>query len=176
MKPTIIYKQRGVMLLEALIGILIFSLGVLALVGMQAAALRGVADARYRTQAASFADQILQQITLNATRDATTTNINQSSIAGFAYQASGSNCAYSGGTSDSTGIISSWASQITNTLPYIHANQDGAPAYSDAEKKAMQQVSVSQPDTDTNQVTVTVCWQGPEDAAPRKHTLTSYIN
>ena len=35
-------SQSGIMLLEALIAILIFSMGVLGLVGMQAAAVNGV--------------------------------------------------------------------------------------------------------------------------------------
>ena len=52
-------KQEGVMLLEALIGILIFSLGVLALVAMQAVSISSVSNARYRTEAAFLANDIL---------------------------------------------------------------------------------------------------------------------
>jgi type IV pilus assembly protein PilV len=52
-------KQEGVMLLEALLGILIFSLGVLALVAMQAVSVSTVSNARYRTEAAFLANDIL---------------------------------------------------------------------------------------------------------------------
>jgi type IV pilus assembly protein PilV len=54
--------QQGVVLLEALIGILIFSLGILALVAMQAVSVSTVSNARYRTEAAFLANEIISQI------------------------------------------------------------------------------------------------------------------
>src|SRR5262245_61695016 len=51
-------SQAGVMLIEALIGILIFSIGILALLGMQGSAMKNTADARYRSEAAYFASQV----------------------------------------------------------------------------------------------------------------------
>ena len=55
-------KQQGVMLIEALIGILIFSIGILALIGMQATAIKNTTDARYRSEAAFLANQIIGQM------------------------------------------------------------------------------------------------------------------
>jgi type IV pilus assembly protein PilV len=52
-------KQSGVMLLEALIAIFIFSLGILAVVGMQAIAAKQVSDAQYRSQASLLANQLI---------------------------------------------------------------------------------------------------------------------
>ena len=57
-KPS---SQQGVILLEALIGILIFSLGVLALVAMQAISVSTVSNARYRTEAAFLANEIMAE-------------------------------------------------------------------------------------------------------------------
>jgi type IV pilus assembly protein PilV len=57
-----ISSQQGVVLLEALIGILIFSLGVLALVAMQAVSVSNVSNARYRTEAAFLANEIISEI------------------------------------------------------------------------------------------------------------------
>lgn len=54
MKP-----QSGVVLIEALIGILIFSIGILALIGMQATAIRNTADARYRSEASFLATEVI---------------------------------------------------------------------------------------------------------------------
>ena len=51
--------QRGVVLLESLIAILIFSLGILALVGLQAAMITNTSDARYRAEANYIAQQHL---------------------------------------------------------------------------------------------------------------------
>lgn len=46
-------------LLEGLIAILIFSLGVLAIVGMQAMAVKQVTDARYRSEAGLLVNELL---------------------------------------------------------------------------------------------------------------------
>lgn len=49
--------QQGVVLLEALVAILLFSMGVLALVGLQAAMVKNTSDANYRAQASFIAQQ-----------------------------------------------------------------------------------------------------------------------
>jgi len=54
-----------VVLIEALLGILIFSIGILALIGMQSVAVKNTIDARYRTEAAYLAKGILNQIQLD---------------------------------------------------------------------------------------------------------------
>lgn len=50
-------KQQGVMLLEALISILIFSIGILAIIGLQAASIKMSSDAKYRSDASLLAGQ-----------------------------------------------------------------------------------------------------------------------
>jgi type IV pilus assembly protein PilV len=57
--------QSGVMLIEALIGILIFSIGILALLGMQATAMRATIDAKYRSEAAFLANEIIGVMWVN---------------------------------------------------------------------------------------------------------------
>ena len=59
-------RQSGVALLEVLIAILIFSIGILAVVGMQAAAVKNVADSKYRSEAAFLADRLLSQMWTDA--------------------------------------------------------------------------------------------------------------
>ena len=49
--------QEGVVLLEAMIAILIFSVGVLAIVGLQGAMLRNTSDSKYRADASYIAQQ-----------------------------------------------------------------------------------------------------------------------
>jgi type IV pilus assembly protein PilV len=51
--------QQGVVLLESLIAILIFSMGILALAGLQAAMIANTTDARYRAEANYIAQQRL---------------------------------------------------------------------------------------------------------------------
>ena len=57
--------QRGVVLIEALLGILIFSIGILALIGMQSVAVKNTTDARYRAEAAFLGNAILSQMRLD---------------------------------------------------------------------------------------------------------------
>jgi type IV pilus assembly protein PilV len=59
MRTSTAAKQEGVMLIEALIGILIFSIGILALLGMQATAMRATIDAKYRSEASFLANEII---------------------------------------------------------------------------------------------------------------------
>ena len=54
--------QRGVMLLEALISIAIFSIAVLGLIGLQSAAIKNANEARQRAVAAFYANQIVGQM------------------------------------------------------------------------------------------------------------------
>lgn len=54
--------QAGIMLLETLIGLLIFAIGVLGLLGMQATAMKVTADSKYRAEATMYADQLINQM------------------------------------------------------------------------------------------------------------------
>jgi len=58
--------QQGVVLLESMIAILIFSMGILALVGLQTAMVKNTSDAKYRSEAAFVAQQKLGEIWTNA--------------------------------------------------------------------------------------------------------------
>lgn len=51
-------SQRGVMLIEALVAILLFSIGIVAVMGMQAVSIEQVSQAKYRTDASYLANQI----------------------------------------------------------------------------------------------------------------------
>lgn len=59
-------RQSGAYLLEALIGILIFALGVLGIVGLQAASLRTTTDNSLRAEAVFAASQIMGQMWADA--------------------------------------------------------------------------------------------------------------
>lgn len=89
------------MLLEALIGILIFSLGILALVGMQATALRATTDARDRTEASHLASQVVGELWLD-----------RANLANYAYDGSGTPPA----------ALANWVTQVENSLPGAAAN------------------------------------------------------
>ncbi len=94
-------KQRGAMMLEALIGILIFSTGILALIGMQALAIAYSSDAKYRADASFLANQIISEMW-----------VNRGALANYAYT----------GTGTVPAVLSSWVTTVESSLP-------GASAY-----------------------------------------------
>lgn len=163
MNTTVQQCQRGVVLLEALIGILIFSLGLLSMIALQATAIAVQADTQYRIEAANRADEIMGKIILNVNR--TTPATIQTSLAAFNHLSTGAvtSCAYSGTASGNTDV-GAWVTSITTT----------AATHLPGSTAAMQQIAV---DTATfNKVTISICWQSPKDPAPRRHTIVSYIN
>jgi type IV pilus assembly protein PilV len=97
--------QRGSMLLEALIGILIFSLGVLAIVGMQAASIKNSSESKYRSDANLLANQLIGQMWAS---DRTTATLS---------------AAFQGGNgTDGAGYTSWVTNEIATALPGVAAN------------------------------------------------------
>jgi type IV pilus assembly protein PilV len=159
-------RQSGIALLEALIGILLFSLGILAMVAMQAASVNAVADAQYRIEAVNATNELLAQMWTAVDRTNATTV--QNSLLAFEHQTSGNpaDCNFSGTAAVSPGVAG-WLNHLNS------GGVGGGPLLPGA-TPAMQQVEV---DTGTsNRVTVTLCWQAPNDTTPRRHTVVAYIN
>jgi type IV pilus assembly protein PilV len=61
--------QDGSVLLEALVAILIFSFGILGLIGILAGSVRATNDARYRAEAANLANAIIGEMWATAPAD-----------------------------------------------------------------------------------------------------------
>ena len=55
-------RQGGFSLIEGLVAILIFSLGILALISMQATSIQQSSGAKYRTEASLLANQLIGQM------------------------------------------------------------------------------------------------------------------
>ncbi len=157
------HSQSGMVIIEVLIAILIFSLGVLGMVGINALAVSSQSDAQYRADANKFATDIINQMWVGVDRSTTTTL--SDSLVAFKHQASGATCAFNGDASESD-VVTHWVGTVLSPgtgLP-------GATA-------AMQQIDVA--DTGSggiNEVTVTLCWQAPTDNAVRKHVMKAVIN
>ena len=141
------------MMIEALMAILIFSLGILGMVGVNALAVSSQSDARYRTDANEYATQIINQMWLSV--DRTSGAATPASLAVFNHQTTGTNCPFSGSASGSS-LVADWAVAAAAGLP-------GATA-------AMQQVVVGSA-AEPNEVTVTLCWKAPGDVVARKHVM-----
>ena len=71
-RPLSRRAHRGVALLESLMAILIFSVGVLGLIGLQARAINFSVDSEDRNRAAMFASEIASNMWLNGSVTVTT--------------------------------------------------------------------------------------------------------
>jgi len=163
MKPTSKKSQGGMMLLEALIGILIFSIGILALVAMQARSVNVLADAQYRIEAVNLANRLLSQLWVNA--DRSNPAAMQASLLNMAHNTDGNpaDCNFGGGAAVSP-VVTAWADMING----------GAKPLLPGATAAMQQVLV---DTgNANRVIITLCWQAPGETRPSRHTVVGYVN
>ena len=60
--------QRGILLLEALIAILLISFGILGLIALWANSLKDVSEAKYRSDASFLANEMIGQLWLDRAR------------------------------------------------------------------------------------------------------------
>lgn len=154
--------QRGFFLLEALIAILIFSLGVLGMIAMGSAAIAGQTDAQVRTEAQTLADQLVGEIALNVDRTSEATIA--ASLAGFAHHPTpGGYCTFAG-PAGSASAVTTWLGRVTGAR--------GLPGAVDTR----QSIAITTGAPGWNRVMITMCWQGPNDNALRRFMTTAYVN
>lgn len=171
-------SQSGMMLIEALIAILIFSLGILGMVAMGSVAIAAQSDSQYRTEAANYANEIASRIALDV--DLSSRNpIAVTALLIYAHQpANGGYCSFAGAASGQQ-IVTDWVNRVAGvTDPKL-----GLPGSS----ITSQQITVDQtPGAGFNRVTITICWQPPSSRAstfsnmafapPHQYQLVTYIN
>jgi type IV pilus assembly protein PilV len=147
-------RQRGAVLLEAFIAILLFSMGMIALVAVQAAAIKNSADAKHRTEAAYLANQIIAQMWVDG----------PANLPSYAHNpTTGSTCTFGGAASSNANVIA-WLGDAS-TRGTVSGNLPGAGS-------ARQQISIGA----NNVVTVTVCWQNVGETAVRNYIGVAQIN
>ena len=156
-------KEGGVFLLEALIAILIFSLGILGMIAMGSAAIAGQTDAAVRTDAASLAEQLASNIALSVDRTSAATLT--ASLAAFSHNpvSTGPYCAFTPAASLSP-VVTAWLANLSGPsgLPGAGATD--------------QSIVVDTTATGYNSVLITMCWQGPHDLGKRRFMTTVYVN
>ena len=161
-------KQNGSVLIEAMVSVVIFSFGLLALISMQSAAVRSTTDAKYRADASFLANQIIGQMWGVDVDSATSLN---SFSNGVAATPANAGCP-SGGAVATAAAATAWLASVSGTLPGADNNR--------------QQITVAptvtnNPDgsTSTNVlVTVRVCWLDRSSNAGdyHNHVVTALIN
>lgn len=95
-------REGGMMLLEALLGILLFSIGILGLIGLQGVSIKNTTEARYRSEAAHLANQIIGRMWVDRTN-----------LASYALT-TGTTC-----NTGSTTALQQWLCEVEGSLPGI---------------------------------------------------------
>ena len=150
-----IKNQKGSVLLEAFIAIVLFSIGILGLVGVQAAALKNSAESKNRAEASYLANQIIGHMWAD----------NPANLASYAHNpTTGAGCNFSGGASTNANVTA-WLGTASPTPGTVAYNLPGATA-------ARQQIVVGA----GNVVTVTICWMKPGETIPHNHVSVAQIN
>lgn len=137
------------LLVEALIGIVLFAIGILGLVALQASTAKSMAEAKYRAQAGFLANQIIAAMWLDNT-----------SLQKYEHFATSENCK-SGGksselTADSSSAMSAWLAAVQKALPQASSSQ--------------QRISVK-----GSEVSVSICWKHPKATDWSHFDVTAYI-
>lgn len=148
MHQSLPHKQTGSMLLEGLISILLFSIGILAIVGLQAASIKMVGDAKYRSDASQLADQLIGQMWSNDRTVATLQSNFSSNPAGTLYI--------------------NWASSVNATLPGVSGVAANQPTVAFTTNTLTA--------TPSSIATITIYWSSPkEPVKAHKHVVVAQI-
>lgn len=152
--------EQGSVLLEALIAIVIFSVGLVGLIGIQAKAIGMSMDAKDRADAAYLSNQIVSQMWLD-----------RANIAQYAHHPDGVHAcgaASAGAASTNTKVHNgttsgSWTYQVARSLPGATEDQ--------------QQIKVTVPvGASYSQVEIAICWKRPQETTWHSHATVTNIN
>lgn len=150
MRNSSLHKQGGLILIESLMAVAIFSFGILALISMQAIAIKQASDAKLRADASYLAGQIISQMWAD-----------RANLANYRHYVNGSDCVFTGTTAASANVTT-WLGDSTKKGTVIGALPN-----------ATSQIKV---ETGTNLITVTVCWRAPQETTTHNFTSTALIS
>lgn len=142
--------QGGIIIVEVLMAVLIFSFGILGVINLQANAIKLNADSKLRSDASYLAAQIISQMW-----------IDRPNLADYIHYAGGTGCTFTGSAGTSANVTS-WVGA---------ANKPGSVLGS--LPNATSQIKV---ETGTNMVAVTVCWRAPQETQTHNFTSTALIS
>lgn len=145
--------QNGVMLLEALIAILIFSLGILGLVGMQASAVRASRDAQFRSEAGLLANELIGEMRTD----------NRDGAALVSNFASAQTCPTTPSPTDTP--FCQWINRVATVLPGVGANPPTVTVTP----------GVNGPPRTASTVTVTVRWMAPNETTAHSYRVVVQV-
>jgi type IV pilus assembly protein PilV len=153
-------KQAGSMLLEGLISILLFSIGILAIVGLQAASIKMVGDAKYRSDASLLSDQLIGQMWSHAQGTPCTPGFAGTGTPGLQQSDFSSNPAGP--------LYTNWVNSVNASLPGVSGVTANQPTVTFTTNALTC--------TPSSIATITIYWNSPnEPAQAHKHVVVAEI-
>lgn len=143
--------QSGFGLLEQLVTLLVFSVGVVGAIKLQATAINQASDAQYRSETSLLANQIIEIMRTDS-----------AALRTYQHNPGGGLTCVPTVTASSNANVVAWLNSFTTT---------NSPTYLPSATSTSQQISVDF----TNIVQVTVCWKPPHDDGCHNLTLSSQI-
>lgn len=156
---TNIAKQQGFMLMEALIALLIFTMGILAVIGMQARSIAQTMEARYRVDAAFLGNQILSQMWADGGA-----SLNYANITGY-------QCSPCLSTSGGNATTQAWVAQIQS----VNSQSAYLPGVTNTANQPTISVNSLGTTPPAYQVTVTLSWKSPQGGTTHSYTTMAQI-
>ncbi len=144
-------RQAGSMVIEAMVSILLFSIGILALIGTATTATTNVGEAKYRVDASLLAEQLIGQMWAS-NRTQTALQAQFGSPSGAAYL-----------TWAQSSVAAALPGVAPNLMPTVSVSAV-APA-----------VATMPPAPNSSYVTITIQWQAPADKAPHRYVAVTQI-
>ncbi|MCF8149842.1 MAG: type IV pilus modification protein PilV [Burkholderiaceae bacterium] len=151
------HRQRGSFLIEALIAMVIFAIGVLGLVGLQGSGVAANTDIAYRIEAAQLTGRMMATIQAAVRRNSLANFTTD--LASFDHNSTGDQCILSG-TESVNPLVVAWVNEVRT------AARTSLP-------EAFEQIRVT---AATNQVRIVLCWQQPGIPVPRRYVLMGTIS
>jgi len=173
-------RQRGSLMLESLIAMLVFALGVLAMFGLQAAAMKHIGEAKFRLDAQFLANELASTIwaagasayaTKAATMSAGDPTIETASRAAASTAVLNYNC---GAACGQSAVLDGWLQRVQATMPGVVLG---------AVPVAAPDVLVTQAANGSgNQVVITIYWKASDERGKNgpltthNYQTTAYVN
>lgn len=150
------------MLIEVLVAVLIFSVGILGIVGLQGSAVKASSDAKYRSEAGLLANELIGQMWASDRTQATLQAAFNSTTGGAAYQAWAWGGVAGGGTQ---------AAPATGTvLQVLPSAQSNPPLVTITSVAAVAALGLP-----SSLVTITIYWQAPNEAVRHSYVVAAQI-
>ena len=166
-------SQRGVFLLEVLIAIVVFAIGILAMISMQAVSIAAQNDSQYRAEAEHLIDQLTSQMRISVAHDPVTGNVIAASFNSFRHNPTGATCSFEPPAATGNAMVTDWIKTVRGQDSGGTAIPGkGLPGVTDARV----QILTSSATAGINQVRVTLCWQAANDRAAHSHAVVAYID